>query len=68
MSEQPETKSVGRYFEFDHGATWKEFKDAIDELLTENSISEDVPIWYIDISYPSRFGAAIEGEGLSIGN
>jgi len=65
MDQQSKAKSVGKYFEFDHCATWKEFKDAIDKLLAENNISDDVPIWYIDVSYPVRFGAGVTDGELS---
>ena len=68
MDQQLNPQSVGEHFEFDHNATWKEFKDAIDKLLAGNNISEDVPIWYIDVSYPSSFGAGVENGQLSINN
>jgi len=32
--------------------TWNQFKQHIDMLLTEEGISQDENIWYIDISYP----------------
>jgi len=32
--------------------TWKEFKQEVDRQLADAGQSEDVPIWYIDISWP----------------
>lgn len=34
--------------------TWKEFKTDVDRHLAQKDISEDEPIWYIDISFPSK--------------
>lgn len=32
--------------------TWQQFKAWVDAQLAEQGISEDVTIWYIDISFP----------------
>jgi len=33
--------------------TWKQLKEFVDRELAELEASEDVLIWYIDISFPS---------------
>lgn len=32
--------------------TWKQFKEEIDKLLSQNEIPEDALIWFIDVSWP----------------
>lgn len=33
--------------------TWKEFKEAVDKSLAENSVDGGtLEIWYIDVTYP----------------
>ena len=34
--------------------TWKQFKEQVDKRMEEQGISEDVEIWYIDISAPEQ--------------
>ncbi len=34
--------------------TWAEFKAEIDRQLADQGMTADTPIWYIDVSYPSR--------------
>jgi hypothetical protein len=34
--------------------TWKEFKDAVDKKLKEDSRDENTEIEYIDISFPGK--------------
>lgn len=48
-------------FELGHEVTWREFRDAIDKMLTEHNVSQDIPIWYIDVSFPDGFSAGVEG-------
>lgn len=36
-----------------HELTWRKFKAEIDRRLQELGISEDAPIWYIDVSFPT---------------
>ena len=67
MSDEPtQAKKVGQRFEFDHHVTWKEFRDAVDKMLTDNGVSHDIPIWYIDFSFPEQFGAGVEGDALYV--
>jgi len=33
--------------------TWQEFKDYVDAQLAEHGADATIPIWFIDISYPS---------------
>lgn len=68
MAEIDKTKDFGEYFEFGTGVTWKQFKDAIDKLLADNDMPQDVPIWYIDISFPGSFGAGCKDGSLSVQN
>ena len=65
-NQQQQAKKVGERFEFDHQVTWKEFRDAVDKMLTDNDVSHDVPIWYIDFSFPEQFGAGIEDGALYV--
>jgi hypothetical protein len=32
--------------------TWAQFKEAVDKELEKMGMSQDVKIWYIDISFP----------------
>ena len=32
--------------------SWKELKKLIDAEMASKNISEDAPIWYIDVSFP----------------
>lgn len=47
------------------GMTWKQFKEAVDRQLSENGISEDEEIWYIDISFPQEDGFEKDRLGVS---
>ena len=51
--------------------TWKRFREQVEAALDAKSISQDTPIWYIDISLPlvdEDFSISFEeGLGLSIG-
>lgn len=33
--------------------TWKEFKEEVDRQLREMGVTEDVPVVYIDVRFPS---------------
>jgi hypothetical protein len=53
--------------------TWREFKEWVDRQLAEKGISEDTPIWFIDLSFPDVERIDIEssafvqeGSGLAI--
>lgn len=39
----------------DWNLTWDEFKELVDKELDKLEIGHDVEIWYIDISFPSKF-------------
>ena len=44
--------------------TWSEFRDEVDRILREKGISEDIPIWYIDISWPDAGDIKAERMGV----
>ena len=46
--------------------TWKEFKDAVDKLLAKKGISENEPIWYIDISFLNKKDFEMESLTISL--
>ena len=54
--------------------TWKEFKELVDEILKKDGKSEDAEIWYIDISFPTKYDfergsidVHVNEQGLTIG-
>lgn len=46
--------------------TWAQFKAWVDAQLAEHGAGENVPIWYIDISFPSADDIEKERIGLAI--
>lgn len=50
--------------------TWRQFKELVDTQLKEMRQSEDIKIWYIDISFPDKDTITIkvdEDLGLWVG-
>lgn len=56
---------------FPYELTWRKFKAEIDRRLQELDVSEDEPIWYIDVSFPTTQEPPTvsfsDGFGISIG-
>lgn len=47
--------------------TWKEFKELVEKQMKEKGISEDVILWYIDITFPDDIDVYFqENRGMAI--
>lgn len=40
--------------------TWKEFKEFVDKKLAEKGFNDLIPIWYIDIAFPTLNDVEVE--------
>ena len=49
--------------------TWKEFKEAVDKAIEDAGATDEISIWFIDVSYPDiddfvkgRTGASVTSD------